>query len=135
VAEESRTRVCGACGFPAIANMRRCPFCRETFPRMRLPAVQKSRLLDPLSWLALAWIALMIPIALLTLTALSAPLALVVVGLVVAPAAGVWLLRGRMLLRMHRLSRRAGRTRPLIRRVARGDTTGSEQPPSDAMRR
>jgi hypothetical protein len=135
VAEESRTRVCAACGFPAVATMRRCPFCRVASPRVRVPMSRRVRLPDPLTLLGIAWVALMIPAALLTLAAVGAPLALVALAISVAPAGCVWLLRGRTLARVRRLNRRAGRARSLPSRSEPGTTTGSEQPPSDAMRR
>jgi len=115
--------------------MRRCPFCREAFPRLRRPASRRARPLDPLTWLAVAWVALMIPAALLTLAAVGAPLALAAVAVSLAPAACVWLLRGRTILRVRRLNRAAGRARSAPARSDTGATTGSEQPPSDAMRR
>jgi hypothetical protein len=135
VAEESRTRVCAACGFPAVATMRRCPFCREAFPRLRRPASRRARPLDPLTWLAVAWVALMIPAALLTLAAVGAPMVLAALAVSLAPAACVWVLRGRTILRVRRLNRGTGRARSAPPRGDAGAATGSEQPPSDAMRR
>ena len=135
MAEELRTRVCAACGFPAVAEMRRCPFCREAFPRVRVPVSRRLSLLDPLSWLAIAWLALTIPVALLALVALGAPLAFVTVMVCLAPACFAWMLRGRTLARMRRLNRRRAGGGPSEGRFQAGKATGSEQPPSDARRR
>jgi hypothetical protein len=120
--------VCAECGFPAIVSLRRCPFCRTAFPRARRPAAQRIRLLDPLAWLAIAWVALMIPAALLTLVLLGSPLVLLAAGLALAPAGAVWLLRGRTLARIRRLNRRARGGRA-VEPVDGGQVTGSEQPP------
>ena len=132
---EGRTRVCAECGFPAIASLRRCPFCRTAFPRVRRTGVRGIPLLDPLAWLAVAWVALMIPAALLALAALGSPLVLLAAGLALMPAGFLWLLRGRAMLRMRRLNRRSRAGGRAVEPATDSGVTGPGQPPSDARRR
>ena len=131
---EERTRTCAMCGFPALTTMRRCPFCRAAFPRVRHPGVRRSRVLDPMAWLAIAWVALLIPLALLAVTTVGAPLTMLALGVGLAPAGFIWLLRGRTLLRIHRFNRRSRAGGRQAEGPDRG-ASGSKHPPSDARSR
>ena len=90
--------------------------------------------MDPLAWVAIGWVALLIPAALLAIATIGVWLTLLALGVGLAPAGFVWLLRGRMLVRMHRFNRRSrGGSGPAERRD--GGAIGSKQPPSDARSR
>jgi hypothetical protein len=90
--------------------------------------------LDQLAWLAIAWVALLIPLALLAVATVGAPLTLLAVGVGLVPAGFIWLLRGRTLLRIHRFNRRS-RTSGSQSERPDGGTSGSKHPPSDARSR
>jgi hypothetical protein len=122
------------CGFPALLTMRRCPFCRAAFPRVRRPGARRVPVLDRLAWLAIAWVALLIPLALLAVATAGTPLTLLAVGVGLVPAGFIWLLRGRTLLRIHRLNRRWRAGGGPAERPD-GGATGSKHPPSDARSR
>jgi hypothetical protein len=106
VTEDLRTAACEACGWPALAGTVRCPYCREPFPKPLLIAIKPNRPADALPWLALAWLAAMIPLSLLVLVTLGVPFALPAFIVSFVPAIGVWLLRHRAAGRIRRIGRR-----------------------------
>ena len=136
--EEVRARTCAACGWPALAGARRCPYCREPFPapavRIAHPARRAARTSDPLRWLVLAWMVAMVPTLLLVLSTLGMPLALPAAVIAVAPALFVWLLRRRSDARIGRFRGRTGRSWAAWRR-SRRDPAGSGDRSPDRRRR
>ena len=130
--DEIRTRVCAGCGWPALLSAPRCPYCREPFPRPR--PLRARRTPDPLRWVVIGWTLVTVPTLLLAVTALGLPVALLAVGLSLAPAMFVWLLRRRAAMRIGRFSRRARLPRAASRAAGR-DPVESGNPPSDTPRR
>ena len=126
MANEVRTRACAACGWPALAGTRRCPYCRAPFPRV--PRGRRQRTADPLQWLALAWTAAMVPTVLLALAILGVLPALLALGVSLTPVLFVWLLRRRSAMRIGRFQRRTPRPR-------RAPQRSSEDPSVDTRRR
>jgi hypothetical protein len=133
--EDVRTQACEACGWPALAGTRRCPYCREAFPKPTLVAVRGGRRADTLLWLALAWTAAMLPVGLLVLMTLGVPFALPVFLASFVPAAGVWLLHQRVSRRKRRLGGRADRRRGDSAVGAGDQPTGSSNASRDARSR
>lgn len=135
MAEELRTKACEACGWPALHGTRRCPFCREPFPAPPVVNSPGRRAANTPRWIALAWIAAMLPVSVLVLITLGLPFALPAFLASFLPAIGVWLLHQRVTRRKRRLSGgRAG--------GSQGDgwqagdlSTGSGNPSSDARSR
>jgi hypothetical protein len=109
MAEDLRTRACESCGWPALAGTRRCPFCREAMPIPPTVVVHAGRRTDTLPWLALAWIAAMLPVSVLVLITLGMPFALPAFLASFVPAVGVWLLHQRVSRRKRRISGRGSR--------------------------
>ena len=130
--EEIQTRPCASCGWPALATARRCPYCREPFPRLRPVRVRRTR--DPLRWLVIGWTAVTVPILLIAVAALGAPVALLAVGVALAPAFFIWLLRRRAAMRIGRLTRRQQLSRSGVWRGSDRDAVQSGNPPSDLPR-
>ena len=131
--EEIQTRPCASCGWPALATARRCPYCREPFPRLKPVRVRRGR--DPLRWMVIAWTGVTVPLLLVAVAALGLPMALLAVLVSLAPALFVWLLRRRGAMRIGRLTRRQQLSRTSAGRGSGGDPVQSGNPPSDLPRR
>ncbi|MGD9890144.1 MAG: hypothetical protein AB7R89_19090 [Dehalococcoidia bacterium] len=113
-----------------MAGTVRCPYCREPFPkplRIAIPSQRPNRPTDALPWLALAWIAAMIPLCLLVLVTLGVPFALPAFIVSFVPAIGIWMLRHRAARRIRRLGRRD-------RRGAAGAASDTTDQPSNTSR-
>jgi hypothetical protein len=125
VTEDPQTTACESCGWPALAGTVRCPYCREPFPKPPLIVIGARRPSDALPWLAMAWIAAMVPVSLLVLVTLGVPFALPAFVILFIPALGVWLLRHRATRRIRHIGRRD-------RRRARGGVMGTDDRPSQS---
>ena len=106
MAETARVRSCEECGWPALVEARRCPYCRARLPRVRRSA-QPSWRSDPLWWAAIIWVGVMACGAVVTLLTLGWPLALMPAIGALAPAVFAVMLYGRTAIRIRSLSRRA----------------------------
>ncbi|MGH2587078.1 MAG: hypothetical protein ACRDJE_19365, partial [Dehalococcoidia bacterium] len=110
--EEIQTRACQSCGWPALATTRRCPFCREPFPR---PSIIRSRpQTDLLRLLALLWVVAMIPSAIVASSIVGAQLAILAFVVALIPAFCVGFLRQRSAMRIARLGGRKAKARGIL---------------------
>lgn len=125
MADDLRTRACGSCGFPALTGTRRCPFCREPFPRPA-PLTHGGRP-DPLAWLAAGWAVTMAPLVMLALTTIGMPFTLPMLAAALVPGCVVWLLRRRTAMRIYRYRGGLG--------ASRGAGTAADQRSHDPQRR
>jgi hypothetical protein len=115
---EPVTRSCEECGFPALEDTSRCPFCRALLAPLPSRGQQQAHLVwrSPLRWLTVAWTALLLGLA--VAVAMLAPwpyslAALLVAAGGLAPAGFLLILEGRSAMRMrafgHRRAARAPR--------------------------
>lgn len=133
MSEELQSTACPACGWPALAGSRRCPFCREQLPRPRRAA--RRRPSDLLGWLAVAWLLVSLPAVLLSLALVGLPLGVMAVVVALAPAFAVWLLHQRRAMRIGRFGARVRGIRPAPPAPPRHRPSNSSDTSEDARRR
>lgn len=105
MSEERLTQSCAACGWPALANTRRCPFCRTALTPSRRTARTRFEGIDPLAIIAGTWVVSNLIVAGLALAFVGAPWAALVLLPVCAPFVALLVLRQRTVARVRTLGR------------------------------
>lgn len=103
--EERPTRGCAACGWPALAETRRCPFCRAQLRPTRRAGRSRLDRLDPLAIIAGTWVASSLIVAGLALALVGGPWAALVLLPLCAPFVALLALRQRTVARVRSLGR------------------------------